>query len=63
MDVPGVGARTAQRLVQHFGSVKAVKEADATALSAVVTRSQAEAILNYFRQPEPQPESPLKVLN
>jgi excinuclease ABC subunit C len=63
MDVPGIGARTTQRLVQHFGSVKAVKEADATALSAVVTRSQAEAILNYFRQPEPEPESPLKVLN
>jgi len=40
-----------------------VKEADATALSAVVTAPQAEAILKYFRQPEPQPESPLKVLN
>jgi len=63
MDVPGIGARTTQRLVQHFGSVRAVKEADATALSAVVTRSQAEAILNYFQQPEPQPQSPLKVLN
>jgi excinuclease ABC subunit C len=63
MDVPGIGARTTQRLVQHFGSVKAVKEADATALSAVVTRSQAEAILNYFREPEAQPESPLKVLS
>jgi excinuclease ABC subunit C len=63
MEVPGIGARTTQRLVQHFGSVKAVKEADGTALSAVVTRSQAEAILNYFRQPELEPESPLKVLN
>src|SRR5213082_447927 len=63
MDVPGIGARTTQRLVQHFGSVKAVKEADATALSAVVTRSQAEAILNYFREPQPQAESALKVLN
>src|SRR5437868_677256 len=50
MDVPGVGARTTQRLVEHFGSVKADMEADATALSAVVTRSQADAILNYFRQ-------------
>ena len=50
MDVPRVGARTTQRLVQHFGSVKAVKEADATALSAVVTRSQADAIAEYFRR-------------
>jgi len=40
-----------------------VKEADATALSAVVTRSQAEAILNYFRESEAQPGSPLKVLS
>jgi excinuclease ABC subunit C len=63
MDVPGVGARTTQRLVQHFGSVKAVKEADVTALSAVVTRSQAEAILNYFRQRDTDQESPLKILN
>jgi excinuclease ABC subunit C len=63
MDVPGIGARTMQRLVQHFGSVKAVKEADATALSAVVTRAQAEAIMNHFHPPEPKPESPLKVLS
>src|SRR5256714_6331481 len=63
MDVPGIGARTTQRLVQHFGSVKAVKEADATALSAVVTRPQAEAILKFFREPQPQAESALKVLN
>ena len=62
MDVPGIGARTTQRLVQHFGSVKAVKEADATALSAVVTRSQAEAILSHFRQSEAPQESPLKIL-
>jgi excinuclease ABC subunit C len=63
MDVPGIGARTTQRLVQHFGSVKAVKEADATALSAVVTRPQAEAILKFFREPERAQESPLKILS
>ena len=32
-------------------------------LSAVVTRSQAEAIRKFFRQPEPEPESPLKILS
>jgi len=37
-------------LLEHFGSVQAVKQADAAALSSVVTRSQAEAILHYFRQ-------------
>jgi excinuclease ABC subunit C len=49
MDIPGVGQNTTRRLLEHFGSVQAVKQADAAALSAVVTRTQAEAILNHFR--------------
>jgi excinuclease ABC subunit C len=47
--IPGVGTNTTRRLLQHFGSVQAVRQADAAALSAVVTRAQAEAILNHFR--------------
>lgn len=50
LEIPGVGASTTRRLLQHFGSVQAVKDADAAALSAVVTRSQAEAILDHFRK-------------
>ena len=49
LDIPGVGQNTTRRLLEHFGSVQAVKQADAAALSAVVTRTQAEAILNHFR--------------
>jgi len=49
-EIPGVGESTTRRLLEHFGSVQAVKQADAAALSSVVTRSQAEAILSYFRQ-------------
>jgi excinuclease ABC subunit C len=48
LEIPGVGASTTRRLLEHFGSVQAVKQADAAALSAVVTRSQAEAIRNHF---------------
>jgi hypothetical protein len=33
-----------------FGSLQAVKQADPSALSAVVTRVQAEAISNHFRK-------------
>ncbi|HEX7961228.1 MAG TPA: excinuclease ABC subunit UvrC [Terriglobales bacterium] len=47
-EIPGIGALTRKRLVEHFGSVRAVKEADSAALSAVVTPTQAAAILNYF---------------
>jgi excinuclease ABC subunit C len=48
--IPGVGEGTTRRLLQHFGSVQAVKDADAAALSAVVTKPQAEAILQHFRK-------------
>ncbi|MFB3916007.1 MAG: excinuclease ABC subunit UvrC [Terriglobales bacterium] len=50
MEVPGVGERTTRRLLQHFGSLQAVKDADPAALAAVVSRSQAEAISKFFRE-------------
>jgi excinuclease ABC subunit C len=48
--IPGVGQNTTRRLLEHFGSLQAVRQADAAALSAVVNRTQAEAILNHFRK-------------
>ena len=50
LEIPGVGESTTRRLLQHFGSVQAVKQADVAALTAVVTRTQAEAILSHFRK-------------
>ena len=50
LEIPGVGERTTRRLLEHFGSVQAVKQADAAALSAVVTRVQAEAIRSHFQK-------------
>ena len=50
LEIPGVGASTSRRLLEHFGSVQAVKLADPAALSAVVTRVQAEAIRNHFHK-------------
>jgi len=53
LDIPGIGTLTSRRLLQHFGSLQAIKQADAAALSAVVSRSQADAILRHFHgQPE-----------
>ncbi|MGO9516854.1 MAG: excinuclease ABC subunit UvrC [Candidatus Korobacteraceae bacterium] len=48
LDIHGVGERTTRRLLQHFGSLQAVKQADAAALASVVSRSQASAILRHF---------------
>ena len=50
LEIPGVGESTTRRLLEHFGSLQAVKQADPAALSAVVTRTQAEAIRNHFRK-------------
>jgi excinuclease ABC subunit C len=50
LQIPGVGESTTRRLLEHFGSVQKVKQADAAALSAVVTRVQADAIRNHFRK-------------
>ena len=49
LDIPGIGESTRRRLLEHFGSVRAVSQADEAALSAVVTHSQAEAIREHFR--------------
>jgi excinuclease ABC subunit C len=49
-EIPGIGESTTRRLLEHFGSVQAVKQADAAALSSVVTRVQAESIRNHFRK-------------
>jgi excinuclease ABC subunit C len=53
-EIPGVGESTTRRLLEHFGSLQAVKQADVAALSAVVTRSQAQAILDHFRSAQTQ---------
>jgi len=50
LEIPGIGALTTRRLIEHFGSVRAVKEAEPAALSAVVTPAQAAAILQHFRK-------------
>jgi excinuclease ABC subunit C len=52
LSIPGVGALTRTRLVEHFGSVRSVKEADIAALTAVVPRKTADAIHNFFHAAE-----------
>jgi excinuclease ABC subunit C len=50
LEIPGIGERTRQRLLQHFGSVRAVQEADAVALGAILTKPQTEAVLRHFQK-------------
>ena len=59
--IPGVGPRTRQRLLEHFGSVRGIRQASPDALTAVVSATIAEKIRRHFE--EDQAESPLQVLN
>ena len=65
-EIPGVGPRTRQRLLEHFGSVRALKQAaekDTDALTAVVNKATAEKIRSYFMAEEPgRTETVLTVL-
>jgi excinuclease ABC subunit C len=46
--IPGVGPRTRQRLVEHFGSVRGIKQASPDALRAVVNQATADKIRQHF---------------
>src|SRR6266404_1913572 len=47
-DIPGVGPRTAQKLLKEFGSVANVQRAGVEKLSRLVTRKSAEKILDHL---------------
>jgi excinuclease ABC subunit C len=62
LSIPGVGPRTRQRLIEHFGSVRGIKQAAPDALTAVVNAATAEKIRNYFKA-EATNDTVLPVLN
>jgi len=65
-EVPGVGPRTRQRLLEHFGSVRALKQAaekNPDALTAVVNKATAEKIQRHFQDAAALEPNPLHVLN
>jgi excinuclease ABC subunit C len=49
LSIPGVGPRTRQRLIEHFGSVRGIRQAAPDALTAVVNAATAEKIRDYFK--------------
>jgi len=62
--IPGVGPRTRQRLIEHFGSVRGIKQAKPDALTAIVNAATAERIRKYFDAESKSSDSPvLTVLN
>jgi excinuclease ABC subunit C len=59
--IPGVGPRTRQRLVQHFGSVRGIKQATHDALTAVVSPAIATKIKSHFAEEAPAEAPPVLV--
>jgi excinuclease ABC subunit C len=60
-EIPGVGAITRQRLLEHFGSVRALKqtaEKNPDALTAVVNKATAEKIRSFFAADAPAESDP-----
>ena len=49
VDIPGIGERTAQKLLRRFGSLARVREATEEELARVVTRPQVGRLLAHFR--------------
>jgi excinuclease ABC subunit C len=62
LSIPGVGPRTRQRLIEHFGSVRGIKQAGPDALTAVVNAATAERIRSHFAA-ETSGDAVLPVLN
>jgi excinuclease ABC subunit C len=62
LSIPGVGPRTRQRLIEHFGSVRGIQQAGPDALTAVVNAATAERIRSHFAA-EATADPVLPVLN
>ena len=46
--IPGVGEKRRAELRKHFGTIKAIREADVETLAAVVPRAAAQAVWEHF---------------
>jgi len=49
VEIPGIGKRTAQKLLREFGSVARLREVGVEELCRVVTRTQAQRIVEQLR--------------
>ncbi len=59
LSIPGVGSLTRTRLIEHFGSLRSVRNADMEALTAVVPRKVAETIHRFFHPRESETPFPI----
>ena len=51
-EIKGVGSATRHKLMAHFKTVKAIRQASETELLTVVNLKVAKSIMNYFQAPK-----------
>ena len=54
-EIPGVGSKRREALREHFGTIKAIREADEDALAAVVPQNVAHAVWEFLRREKTDP--------
>jgi excinuclease ABC subunit C len=47
-EIEGIGLKTTQKLLTHFGSLAKIRDATVDDLKTVITRPQAEAVWKHF---------------
>jgi excinuclease ABC subunit C len=50
LDIPGIGPKTSQRLLQRYGSIANLRRASVEELSRVVARKSAEKIVEHYEK-------------
>ncbi|MEY3051559.1 MAG: hypothetical protein RLY31_1344 [Bacteroidota bacterium] len=56
-DIPGIGPKTAEKLLRHFGSVNAIRAADLQSLENVAGKALADRVRLYFGQTDSSPDT------
>jgi len=51
--IPGIGAARRKQLLKHYGSIKAIRQADFADLASVVPKPAARAVYEYFHTEKP----------
>ncbi len=54
--IPGIGDKTAEKLLTHFGSVKKLREASAAQIAEVSNLNIAKKVTQYFTQESESPQ-------
>ncbi|HMX39979.1 MAG TPA: excinuclease ABC subunit UvrC, partial [Saprospiraceae bacterium] len=57
-EIPGIGEKSAQKLLAHFGSATRLRNAESTEVEAVVGKAAAAKIRAYFEQKSPEGGEP-----